>query len=106
MSKAKMNKVQKLAGVKAAMLDRIPMAIQKKLTAELLAELCFVLYAEREEQFIKGQEAQKGAWKVKAKAMFAGFMIIAKRRITVSPRVPDLLPRLAVGVAAIRARLQ
>ena len=54
MSKAKMNKVQKIAGVKASMLDRIPLAIQKKLTAELLAELCFVLYAEREEQFLKG----------------------------------------------------
>ncbi len=45
LTKTKLNKVTKLAGASIAHLEKIPAGIQKKLSADQLAELCGVFAA-------------------------------------------------------------
>lgn len=101
-SKTKLNKVRKLAGAEIRFLDVLPLDVQKKLTAEQIATVLRVI-EHTSSRAIESANAERlarnvarfhpGAWVRKAKGWFTDWF------------KPVDLPRLAIGLASIRARL-
>lgn len=98
-SKAKLNKITKAAGPLARFLDCIPLDVQKKLNAEQVAALCEA-FAQVEKRSYESANAERLARNV---ARFRVQTWVRKLKELFTVRKIEL-PRLSVGVSAIRAR--
>lgn len=100
-SKAKLKKVQTLAGQNFKYFEAIPAGVAKKCTAEQLADLCKA-FASNARIAYESANAERtarnvarfhpGGWVRRARAWFSDWFR------------PVALPKLAIGVASIRAR--